>query len=116
MKKLIDIIDKVPVKKILGNIDINIDSIQIDSRKIKNNDLFVALIGTNSDGHIFIKGAIENGAKAIVCEKLPSEIDNTVTFLVVDDSAFVLGLLCANYFENPQKKLKIVVFITLLLM
>ena len=108
MKKLIDIIDKVPVKKILGNIDINIDSIQIDSRKIKNNDLFVALIGTNSDGHIFIKGAIENGAKAIVCEKIPSEIDNTVTFLVVDDSAFVLGLLCANYFENPQKKLKIV--------
>lgn len=85
-----------------------ISSVTFDSRTVKKDSLFVATFGTNSDGHLFIDKAIENGAIAIVCEILPENKNESVTYVKVTDSSFALGIMACNYFDNPSEKLKLV--------
>lgn len=108
MKKLKDILYKVAVAEVYGNTDIDVNAIQFDSRQVQNNDVFVAQKGVTVDGHKFIEKAIHLGARTIICEVLPEEKNNDVTYVKVDNSNAALANLSANYYNNPSKKLQLV--------
>ncbi|MEM9886333.1 MAG: UDP-N-acetylmuramoyl-L-alanyl-D-glutamate--2,6-diaminopimelate ligase [Bacteroidota bacterium] len=91
-----------------GNPNPNIQNIQFDSRKVEQSDVFVAVKGTQVDGHRFIPKAIEQGAKVLVAEVLPEKIQADITYLRVENSAEALGQLAANFYDHPSKKLKLV--------
>ena len=76
-----DILQNVSLQKVIGETEISIKSIQFDSRKVESDSVFVATRGTASDGHQFIPMAIEKGAKAIVCEEIPTEINAEISIL-----------------------------------
>lgn len=105
---LSEILYKVSLQAVAGKTDIDIKNIVFDSRKVEKESLFVAIGGTQVDGHNFIKTAIEQGAVAILCEKLPENIKEEITFLKVENSAKAMGLIAANFYEHPSKKLKLV--------
>lgn len=99
----------------VGDTMIDIAGIQSDSREIKKNYLFVAVRGTEVDGHTFIKNAVENGASAIICEEIPQFVDSTgivqkgnPTFIRVKDSALALGKVLSEWYDNPSEKLTLV--------
>ncbi len=108
MKKLTNILKGTIINQIHGNTDIAISKIEFDSRLVKDNDLFVAIKGTQADGHTFIAKAIQLGAKAIVCEVLPTERQDKITYIQVESSTIALGQLLANYYDYPSQKLKLV--------
>ncbi|MEZ4858602.1 MAG: UDP-N-acetylmuramoyl-L-alanyl-D-glutamate--2,6-diaminopimelate ligase [Flavobacteriaceae bacterium] len=103
-----DILYKVPLEKVVGNTSVAITNIEFDSRKVGLNDVFVAIKGTQSDGHEFIKMASEKGAIAIVCETLPELIINGITYVQVKDSQEALARIAANFYENPSESLQLV--------
>ena len=103
-----DILYKVTLEKVVGNTSVAITNIEFDSRKVALNDVFVAIKGTLSDGHDFIKMASEKGAIAIVCETLPEIIINGITYVQVKDSQQALAFMAANFYENPSENLKLV--------
>jgi UDP-N-acetylmuramoyl-L-alanyl-D-glutamate--2,6-diaminopimelate ligase len=92
----------------IGNRRIEIEGIGFDSRKIKPDYLFVAVSGTQFDGHSFIDKAIENGAKAIVCRVLPEILQDGITYIRTDDSAEALGLIASAWYGDPSKQLNLV--------
>ncbi len=108
MSILKDILYKVAIEAIQGSTEITIGKIDFDSRKMEQNDVFVAIRGTISDGHDFIGKAIELGAKAIVCESIPENIVKGITYIQVTDTNTALATLAANYFDNPSQKLQLV--------
>jgi len=96
------------LKSLKVSTDISIDKIEFDSRKIQENDLFVAIRGTLSDGHDYIEKAINLGATVIVCETLPAIIITGITYIQVKDTNMALAFIAANYFGNPSHNLKLV--------
>ncbi len=106
--KLQDILYKVRIIEVVGLTSIDISGIQFDSRKIIHNELFVALKGVVSDGHIFIENAILNGALAVVLEQFPDNLNNKVTYIKVENSHNALGVMAANFYNNPSKRIKLV--------
>ncbi|WP_347173607.1 UDP-N-acetylmuramoyl-L-alanyl-D-glutamate--2,6-diaminopimelate ligase [Polaribacter uvawellassae] len=108
MKNLKDILYKVSIEEVLGSTDIEINSIQFDSRKVKSNDMYVAQKGVTVDGHLFIEKAILLGATAIICEELPEVILENVSYIKVKDAKSALAISASNYFENPSSKLKLI--------
>lgn len=108
MKTLSQLSSSLKQKKIVGNIETTVSEIIIDSRKVSEGSMFVALKGTQVDGHTFIAKAIEMGAKSILCEDLPEIQPDSVTFLQVPDASEALGYMASEFYENPSKKLKLV--------
>ncbi|MGB1042137.1 MAG: UDP-N-acetylmuramoyl-L-alanyl-D-glutamate--2,6-diaminopimelate ligase [Tenacibaculum sp.] len=108
MKNLKDILGKVSVNKVYGVTDVEVNSIQFDSRLIKNNDVFVAQKGVTVDGHQYIEKAISLGATVIVCEDVPSNVDETLTYVQVESSDVALAIMSANFYNNPSSKLELV--------
>ncbi len=108
MAILKDILYKVPITSASGSTDVDINAICFDSRKVKEGSLFIAIKGTQSDGHGFIDKAISLGAVAIVAEKLPEVISDKATYVTVKDSAQALGIIASNFYGNPSEKLKLV--------
>ena len=108
MKLLSDLLYKTGIKEVKGDINLAITSICFDSRKVTNSSLFVAISGTQNDGHQFIDGAIKDGALAIVCEVFPEEIEERVTYVQVKSSTEALGIIACNFYDNPSEKLKLV--------
>ena len=106
--KLKDILVNCNLLEIIGDKDLDILDIAFDSRKVKPNTLFFAVKGTQVDGHDYIDKAIEQGATAIVGEKMPQKKAENVTYVKVDNSAYVLGVGASNFFGNPSEKLKLV--------
>ncbi|GAB5399139.1 MAG: UDP-N-acetylmuramoyl-L-alanyl-D-glutamate--2,6-diaminopimelate ligase [Aureisphaera sp.] len=103
-----DILYKVTLEKVVGNTAVPITDIQFDSRKVQLNDVFVAIRGTLSDGHEYIQKACENGALAIICEELPQQIINGITYVQVKDSQHALAYMAANFYDNPSENLKLI--------
>jgi UDP-N-acetylmuramoyl-L-alanyl-D-glutamate--2,6-diaminopimelate ligase len=103
-----EILYKVNIEAIKGNADANINAIDFDSRKIAQNDVFVAIRGTISDGHDFIEKAINLGAVAIVCDVFPENIVAGITYVQVKDTNRALAIMAANFYDNPSKDLKLV--------
>jgi len=108
MKNLKDILNKVVIDTIIGSSDVFISKIEFDSRKIQENDLFVALKGTLVDGHDYISKAIALKAKVIVCEVIPKEKTEGIIYIKVLDASLALAIMSANYFENPSANLQLV--------
>jgi UDP-N-acetylmuramoyl-L-alanyl-D-glutamate--2,6-diaminopimelate ligase len=103
-----DIIYKVAIEAVKGSTDIAINKMDFDSRNIEANDVFVAIRGTISDGHDYIEKAIDLGAIAIVCDKLPEVLAIGITYIQVKDTNKALAFMAANYFENPSQNIKLV--------
>jgi UDP-N-acetylmuramoyl-L-alanyl-D-glutamate--2,6-diaminopimelate ligase len=103
-----DILYKVIIESVHGSTDLTTEKIEFDSRKVSNNDVFVAIKGTLSDGHQFIDKAISLGASVIVCEVLPLTLSENCTYVKVQNSNQALAFLSANYYDNPSEKLKLV--------
>ncbi|MFM1932759.1 MAG: hypothetical protein RL226_2062, partial [Bacteroidota bacterium] len=108
MRLLKDILYKAGTVEIHGSTNLAILAITADSRKVSRNSLFVAVKGTQSDGHNFIDTAVEKGAIAIICESLPETRNDKITWVVVRDSAYALGITAANFYDNPSARLKLV--------
>ena len=108
MKILKDILFKVSLEEISGNTHLLIARVQFDSRKVGTGDVFVAVNGTQSDGHKFIPQAIANGATAIVAEHLPEKLNPEITYVKVGNSAKALGIIASNFYDNPSQKLQLV--------
>ncbi len=108
MKLLKDILYKVAVNAVYGATNIEVAEIVFDSRKIQKGAVFVAQKGVSVDGHLYIEKAINLGARAIICEELPEERNDTITYVQVEDSNTTLAIIASNFYENPSKKLKLV--------
>ncbi len=108
MAILKEIVYKVSLKSVSGNMDIDIDGVFIDSRKVKPGGLFVAIQGKETNGHRFIDSAIENGAIAIVSHYMPAYLRPGVTYITVKDSSAALGTIASNFYGNPSSSLKLV--------
>ena len=108
MAKLKDILHEVNILKISGPLEIEVKGLQFDSREVKPGDMFFAVKGTNTDGHKYMPAAVNNGASAIICEKIPVKTDEKVTFIQVNNTAVALGRIAANFFGNPTGKLKLI--------
>lgn len=108
MNKLKDILYKVTIEAVHGSTDLPIEKIEFDSRKVSNNDVFVAIKGSLSDGHQFIDKAISLGASVVVCEDLPVTLLENITYVKVQNSNQALSYLAANYYNNPSQKLKLI--------
>ena len=94
--------------EIIGNTDIVVTGIEIDSRKCKVGCIFVAVKGTQTDGHAFIDKAIELGAKVIVCESKPEVLNQEITYVVYQDTSDVVGPLATVFYGNPTTRMKLV--------
>ena len=108
MKLLKDILYGVGLTAVSGSTNILVNSIHFDSREIGMDDVFVAIRGLVTDGHQFIKTAVESGAKAVVCEELPELMVNGVTYLQVRSSNAALAVMASNFYDVPSKNLKLV--------
>ena len=106
--KLNEILSKVKILNIVGNNDVEITGVNIDSRRIENGHLFVAIRGTQVDGHSFIQKAIDLGADAILCEQLPENLNDNVTYVVVESTEEAVGPVATMYYGDPTSKLKLV--------
>lgn len=108
MKKLADILRGIDYTATLPVDKIIIDNISFDSRKMPGNSLFIAVKGTETDGHIFIPDAVKKGAPAIVCESIPPDADPGLCWIRVNNSARALGLCASNFFNRPSEELRLV--------
>ena len=99
------VLDNVKILEIVGKLETEISEIIFDSRKVIENSLYIAIKGTLADGHQYISSAIEKGAKGIVCEVLPEQKEEGITYIKVENSSDVLGLLASNFYGNPSKDL-----------
>jgi UDP-N-acetylmuramoyl-L-alanyl-D-glutamate--2,6-diaminopimelate ligase len=108
MRYLSDILTGLPFTELQGAADVEISAVVFDSRKVMPGSLFVAVKGTQVDGHDYIEKAIKDGAVAVICEELPGHTATEVDFIMVANSAVALGIVSANFYDNPSSKLKLV--------
>ncbi|MEM8892955.1 MAG: UDP-N-acetylmuramoyl-L-alanyl-D-glutamate--2,6-diaminopimelate ligase [Bacteroidota bacterium] len=108
MSVLKDILYKVALVSTSGDMNREVSGICFDSRESKQDYLFVAVKGTNVNGHDYIDTAIESGATAVVCETMPTKQRQDVSYILADNSAEALGTIAANFYGNPSSKMKLV--------
>lgn len=108
MKTLSEIIQQIAVQETIGSLEKPISALQIDSRRINSGDCFIAIKGTQADGHQFTSTAVQQGAVAIICEVLPKDLLPHVTYIKVLNSSKALGILASNFYDRPSTHLKIV--------
>ena len=108
MVKLSELLKNIKPVSVVGNTDIDIADVNIDSRRIAKDHLFLAIKGTQTDGHKYIGKAIELGATAIVCEDMPETLSDGVTYIQVPSTEDVTGIIATTFQDNPSTKLKLV--------
>ncbi|MBL7889045.1 MAG: UDP-N-acetylmuramoyl-L-alanyl-D-glutamate--2,6-diaminopimelate ligase [Bacteroidia bacterium] len=108
MKLLKDILYKAGIIEVVGSTNIAITALSFDSRKIEKDSLFIAVKGTLSDGHKYIDDTIFKGAIAILCEEIPVNQNEKVTYIKVKDTSAALGIIAGNFYDNPSEKIKLV--------
>lgn len=108
MRILRDIIGRLRIETVSGNLDIPVSRIVTDSRNAGPGDLFVAVRGTKYDGHTFIPQVIRQGVTAVVCERLPDGASGEITWIKVPDTSMAPGLLASDFYGNPSHHLRIV--------
>ena len=108
MKKLTDILKNTPVREVRGDTAAAIGGLVYDSRAVKPGDCFFAVPGTQSDGHDYIPMAVEKGAAAVVCERMPADAAEGVAYVLVGDSAGAMADMAAAFYGFPSRELKLV--------
>lgn len=108
MQILKDILYGVSLQQVVGSTAVEVNQLQMDSRKVTSGDCFIAIRGTAVDGHRFVPQCVEQGAAVIVCQELPAEMNERVTYVQVADSNKALGILASNYYGHPSSKMKVV--------
>ncbi|SEB45030.1 UDP-N-acetylmuramoylalanyl-D-glutamate--2,6-diaminopimelate ligase [Maribacter dokdonensis] len=108
MMQLKDILYGVRITAVSGTTTCDIASVQFDSREVQKSDAFVAIKGTITDGHKYIDAVVKAGARAIICEELPSAMVDDVTYVQVESGNQALALMASNYYGTPSKNLKLV--------
>ncbi|WP_396597202.1 UDP-N-acetylmuramoyl-L-alanyl-D-glutamate--2,6-diaminopimelate ligase [Dokdonia sp. R86516] len=103
-----DILYKVTLESVVGNTAVAITNVHFDSRQVSLNDVFVAVRGTQSDGHEYIGKAVNQGALAIICEELPEKTVNGITYVKVADTSSALATIASNFYGNPSANLKLI--------
>lgn len=106
--KLEEIVKGITVNEIIGEVAKEISGINMDSRIVEPGDIFVAVKGTQTDGHAYISKAIEKGATVIACETLPEILDESITYIKVNDTEDAVGKLATAFYGNPTTKLELV--------
>ncbi|MDY3137414.1 MAG: UDP-N-acetylmuramoyl-L-alanyl-D-glutamate--2,6-diaminopimelate ligase [Bacteroides sp.] len=106
--KLKEILTSIHPVKITGNQDIEITGVDIDSRQVGSGHLFMAMRGTQTDGHAYIPAAIEKGTIAILCEELPAELNEEITYIQVTDSEDAVGKVATAFYGDPTSKMELV--------
>ena len=106
--KLNELIKNIEPLEVNGDINVEIGGVEIDSRNIEQGYLFIAMRGTQTDGHRYIATAIEKGATAVLCEDLPEDLTKDVTYIKIADSEEACGKVATAFFGNPTKYLKLV--------
>ena len=106
--KLRELLHAIPVQQLEGLLEVDVLSVCFDSRKVSADSLFVAVRGVHTDGHLYLDKAVENGAKVLVLDTLPVQLREEITYVVVADTSYVLGLLASNFYGDPSKGLKLV--------
>ena len=104
---LSQLLKSIETERVIGDTELEIKNIQFDSRKIEQGSMFVATIGTTVDGHDFIGQCIDNGAKAIVCQRIDKIVEG-ITYIVVKDTQKALGYLASEFYGRPSEKLILV--------
>jgi len=108
VKLLKDILYRSRIQHVSGTTNIAVESVVFDSRKVSGFSLFVAVRGELADGHDYIDQAISSGAVAIICEEIPEETQEGITYIKVDNSREALGHLASNFYDNPSSEIKLV--------
>jgi UDP-N-acetylmuramoyl-L-alanyl-D-glutamate--2,6-diaminopimelate ligase len=103
-----DILYRASIEAVKGATDISVNKIEFDSRLITEGDVFVAIRGTVSDGHTFIDKAVSLGAVAIVCETMPENVVEGITYIEAKSASAALAHMAANYYGNPSQNVKLV--------
>ena len=106
--KLQELLKNIEPVQIIGDADVEVTGVNIDSRKIKEDHLFVAMKGTQVDGHKFIPKALELGAKSVLCEDMPEEKVEGVTYIQVASTEDAVGKVATLFYGDPSRKLKLV--------
>jgi UDP-N-acetylmuramoyl-L-alanyl-D-glutamate--2,6-diaminopimelate ligase len=99
---------KVAINKVFGTTALVVENLVFDSRKVENNDVFVAQKGVSVDGHVYIDKAIKLGATAIVCESFPQAQKEGVTYIQVTNTNVALAIMASNFYDNPSAKIPLV--------
>mgnify|MGYP003288704314 CR=1 FL=1 len=107
MKTLQELISELSIDNI-PLLNPTITALEYDSRKVEAGNCFFAIVGTASDGHNYIDAAIERGAVAVVCQRLPERCNDDVAYIVVEDSNAAMAMMAAAYYDHPSKELKLV--------
>jgi UDP-N-acetylmuramoyl-L-alanyl-D-glutamate--2,6-diaminopimelate ligase len=108
MAILQDILYKVRIRSVHGNLAVKVKALHIDSRKVTKGDVFIAIKGAAADGHQFIDSVAEKGAVAIICEEMPSTLKEGVTYVQVENSGAAAGFMAHNFYGQPSEKVKLV--------
>ncbi len=103
-----NLIVNITTYDIIGNTEKDITGIQIDSRQITKGNLFIAVKGTQTDGHAYIDAAIQNGATAVVCEQLPPALKQDITYIRIPDTESATGKLATKFYGDPTEKLELI--------
>ena len=106
--KLNELLKNVSVLNLIGSAEVEITGVNIDSRRIETGHLFIAIPGTQTDGHRFIGKAIEHGAAAVLCENLPDELVEGITYVTVESTENVVGEVATQFYGDPSRRLKLV--------
>ncbi len=106
--KLSELLKSVKVLQVAGPAEVEVTGVNIDSRKIEKGHLFVAIKGTQTDGHQFITKAVTQGAVAILCEEMPEEKCDGVSYVQVVSTEDIVGQVATNFYGNPSQRLKLV--------
>ena len=108
MALLQDILYKVSLRSVQGNMQVNVNDLQIDSRKVSAGSAFIAIKGVHVDGHQYIDTAIEKGATAIICEQFPLKLKDGITYVQVENSGVAAGNMSHNFYGQPSEKIVLV--------
>ena len=108
MKRLQDIISAIETIQVVGDTAVEIAALNYDSRRVAAGDCFFAVVGVQSDGHNYIAQAIERGARAVVCERLPEEAIDGVCYVQVADTNAAMADMAAAFYGHPSRELKLV--------
>lgn len=106
--KLNELLKAIQPIQVIGNQEVEIKEVNIDSRQVREGDLFMAMRGTQTDGHAYIASAIDKGAVAVLCEDLPEQLNDGVTYIQVKESEDAVGKLATAFYGDPTSKMKLV--------